>query len=103
MDQVTQQNAALVEEMAAAASSLESQAQELVKTVSVFKLDQRPGASMIRHASHTPVSRAPISSEAPRKLASSMKPKPPTHCRAESIAGPAKVNVKAAGDDWESF
>jgi methyl-accepting chemotaxis protein len=38
MDQVTQQNAALVEEMAAAASSLKSQAQELVQTVSVFKL-----------------------------------------------------------------
>jgi methyl-accepting chemotaxis protein len=38
MDQATQQNAALVEEMAAAASSLRSQAQELVKTVAVFKL-----------------------------------------------------------------
>lgn len=38
MDQVTQQNAALVEEMAAAASSLKSQAQELVQTVAVFKL-----------------------------------------------------------------
>jgi len=38
MDQVTQQNAALVEEMAAAASSLKSQAQELVGTVSVFRL-----------------------------------------------------------------
>ncbi|WP_294765277.1 methyl-accepting chemotaxis protein [uncultured Rhodoferax sp.] len=38
MDQSTQQNAALVEEMAAAASSLKSQAQELVKTVAVFKL-----------------------------------------------------------------
>jgi methyl-accepting chemotaxis protein-1 (serine sensor receptor) len=38
MDQVTQQNAALVEEMAAAASSLRSQAQELVQAVSVFKL-----------------------------------------------------------------
>ena len=41
MDQVTQQNAALVEEMAAAADSLKSQAQELVQTVSVFKLSQR--------------------------------------------------------------
>ena len=39
MDQVTQQNAALVEEMAAAASSLKSQAQELVETVAVFKLN----------------------------------------------------------------
>jgi methyl-accepting chemotaxis protein len=38
MDQVTQQNAALVEEMAAAASSLKNQAQELVQTVAVFKL-----------------------------------------------------------------
>ncbi len=37
MDQVTQQNAALVEEMAAAASSLRGQAQELVKTVDVFR------------------------------------------------------------------
>jgi len=40
MDQVTQQNAALVEEMAAAAGSLKTQAQELVQTVAVFKLAQ---------------------------------------------------------------
>ena len=38
MDHVTQQNAALVEEMAAAASSLRSQAEELVQVVSVFQL-----------------------------------------------------------------
>jgi methyl-accepting chemotaxis protein len=38
MDQVTQQNAALVEEMAAAASSLESQANGLVALVSAFNL-----------------------------------------------------------------
>ena len=103
MDQVTQQNAALVEEMAAAAGSLESQAQELVKTVSVFKLDRRPGASMNRHASHMQVNRAPISSEAPRKLASSIKPNPLTHSRVAAVAGPAKVNLKETGDDWESF
>jgi methyl-accepting chemotaxis protein len=40
MDQTTQQNAALVEEMAAAASSLKDQAQELVQAVAVFKLAQ---------------------------------------------------------------
>ncbi len=39
MDHVTQQNAALVEEMAAAASSLKSQAADLVGTVAVFKID----------------------------------------------------------------
>ncbi len=38
MDEGTQQNAALVEQMAAAASSLNSLAQELVQTVAVFKL-----------------------------------------------------------------
>lgn len=38
MDQATQQNAALVEESAAAAESLKTQAQQLVSTVSIFKL-----------------------------------------------------------------
>jgi methyl-accepting chemotaxis protein len=39
MDQTTQQNAALVEQMAAAATSLRSQAQDLVHTVALFKLN----------------------------------------------------------------
>ncbi len=39
MDQVTQQNAALVEEMAAAASSLRSQSNDLVRVVSAFNID----------------------------------------------------------------
>jgi len=38
MDQATQQNAALVEQMAAAASGLKGQADDLVQAVSVFKL-----------------------------------------------------------------
>jgi len=45
MDQVTQQNAALVEEMAAAAGSLKGQAQELVHLVSVFRLGDERGAA----------------------------------------------------------
>ena len=40
MDQSTQQNAALVEEGAAAAQSLRDQAGALVNLVSVFKLDR---------------------------------------------------------------
>jgi methyl-accepting chemotaxis protein len=43
MDQVTQQNAALVEEMAAAASGLQQQASDLVQVVSVFKLNDHGG------------------------------------------------------------
>jgi len=38
MDHATQQNAALVEQMAAAASSLKAQAEELVRVVAVFKI-----------------------------------------------------------------
>jgi methyl-accepting chemotaxis protein len=38
MDQATQQNAALVEESAAAAESLKGQAVQLVQAVAVFKL-----------------------------------------------------------------
>lgn len=37
MDQVIQQNAALVEEMTASARSLQQQAQALVDTVAIFK------------------------------------------------------------------
>ena len=41
MDQATQQNAALVEESAAAAESLKGQAQQLVQAVAVFKVSGR--------------------------------------------------------------
>jgi methyl-accepting chemotaxis protein len=44
MDKVTQQNAALVEESAAAAESLETQARKLVQAVAVFKLAGATGA-----------------------------------------------------------
>ena len=48
MDQVTQQNAALVEEAAAAAESMQEQARSLTKAVGIFKLSEAeasPGAS----------------------------------------------------------
>jgi methyl-accepting chemotaxis protein len=53
MDEVTQQNAALVEEAAAATASLQDQASELAQTVSLFKIDdsqaaRRPSAGPAR-------------------------------------------------------
>jgi len=65
MDEVTQQNAALVEEAAAAAQSLEVQSSNLVDVVSVFKTEgNRPAvsapiklveaASQIKHAAEIP-------------------------------------------------
>ncbi|MBY0473570.1 MAG: PAS domain-containing protein [Nitrosomonas sp.] len=43
MDEVTQQNAALVEEAAASAESLENQAKDLAGAISIFKVDQIAG------------------------------------------------------------
>jgi methyl-accepting chemotaxis protein len=48
MDTVTQQNAALVEEAAAAAQSLEHQAKTLLRSVSVFKLEDRTQLRLTR-------------------------------------------------------
>jgi methyl-accepting chemotaxis protein len=53
MDQVTQQNAALVEESAAAADSLQTQARRLVQAVAVFKVAgaQDPGEAVLEDGS----------------------------------------------------
>ena len=47
MDHATQQNATLVQQMAAAATSLKDQAQELVQTVSVFKLGHHEAGAWV--------------------------------------------------------
>jgi guanyl-specific ribonuclease Sa len=44
MDQVTQQNAALVEEVSAASASLQEQAEGLARAVAAFTVDQAPAA-----------------------------------------------------------
>ena len=57
MDQVTQQNAALVEEMAAAADSLKLQAQDLVAGVNVFKLGAQYAEPLLQGGSATRLER----------------------------------------------
>jgi methyl-accepting chemotaxis protein len=67
MDHATQQNAALVEEMAAAASSLKSQAQELVQVVAVFNLGAEASKSrQLSHGAQTAIAR-------PARIAGSVK------------------------------
>ena len=107
MDQVTQQNAALVEEMAAAASSLKGQAQELVSTVAVFKLSQGQGEYAPSHHAPAPVSYSATKQFAPvRKAAPKFKAlSNPVALRAPAAASKAAHDsgAKAGGDDWESF
>jgi phage-related protein len=67
MDQATQQNAALVEESAAAAESLQEQAQRLVEAVAVFRLNDDPVALRVSHGSAARVEREP--SMKPRRTA----------------------------------
>jgi methyl-accepting chemotaxis protein len=51
MDDMTQQNAALVEQTAAASASLQEQAQALVASMSIFKLDDNSGPRLAPPAS----------------------------------------------------
>jgi hypothetical protein len=78
MDQVTQQNAALVEEAAAAAQSLQEQAAGLSQVVSVFRLDQEQalsqGASTRRAAAHYPRTE-PVQPPPARPAITASKPK----------------------------
>jgi hypothetical protein len=130
MDQVTQQNAALVEEMAAAASSLKTQAEELLNTVNVLKVDgaavsssgQRSAAAAPRrairditprpmavgsnasHASNTAKLSAPASGPTPghSSAPSSSTAKPEAQAPAQQVA---KSNTQSGSgnDEWESF
>ncbi|KMV36511.1 MULTISPECIES: methyl-accepting chemotaxis protein [Franconibacter] len=59
MDKVTQQNASLVEESAAAAAALEEQAARLNDAVAVFKLRRQAAAGATKTALKTPVA-APV-------------------------------------------
>ncbi len=99
MDQVTQQNAALVEQMAAAASSLRSQSQELVATVSVFRVTGQQDVL-------APPPPAPLAAPAAPVAMTARGSAPPTASSrvAASVAPtPPARPVRAAEEDWESF
>jgi methyl-accepting chemotaxis protein len=94
MDTVTQQNAALVEQAAAAADSLQEQAKVLSEIVSVFKLD----------AAHMAQSRAQTQ-PAKRKIAVAAPAKRPALAKAAPRPEPKRLATASAGgkDDWEEF
>lgn len=92
MDEVTQQNAALVEEAAAAASSLESQAEDLKAAVSMFRLDVSRDAGARRTVAPTHKA-APTRAKAP--VAPALKRSAPPQ--------PVQVTQNDKPDEWDSF
>ena len=91
MDQVTQQNAALVEEAAAAADSLQDQATNLARVISVFKL----GDYKARPTARSPENVARIKPVAP--LASQKR------IGLKNTANPGVRPRLKQSDDWEEF
>ncbi|QZA78095.1 Tar ligand binding domain-containing protein [Deefgea tanakiae] len=86
MDENTQQNAALVEEAAAAAESLEDQANNLTQTVGIFKL-----------VAGQQVSRSAVARVAAPKLGAS---RPPAK---QAPAGRSIPKLGSDDGDWEEF
>ena len=100
LDRMTQQNAALVEESAAAAESLKEQATRLAQVVAAFRLDAASGAAAAPRepalrAARQVIERArqPAPRTAPPTLTQALAAKP--------AAGTAAV--KAPDDEWETF
>ncbi len=90
MDAVTQQNAALVEQAAAAASLLESQANELKASVSMFRLDASPDAGPKRSV-------APTHTTAPARARAA------TPALKRSASQPDRRAQTAGAGEWDSF
>jgi methyl-accepting chemotaxis protein len=81
MDEMTQQNAALVEQAAAAAHSMQQQSSTLARAVSVFKLEQEATAARA-------VVRQSMAS--PTRVPATVRPA-------------AKPVVPRGSDEWEEF
>jgi methyl-accepting chemotaxis protein len=97
MDHATQQNAALVEEMAAAAGSLKGQAQELVQAVAVFKLAQGAGAVS------PPAGSRPKVAAATHTRPQAGKPALAPRLNAPAVSKPTTAKAGPADGDWENF
>ena len=112
LDQMTQQNAALVEESTAAAQSLREQADQLAQAVSQFKVNGATDTlAAPRRAAPAPMAAParPVSAPVARPLqGKAPAPSVPrlAAARAPASAGkpaPARPAARAQEDDWESF
>jgi methyl-accepting chemotaxis protein len=93
MDEVTQQNAALVEEAAAAAGSLQEQAATLAEVVSIFKVGHE---ALAKAAPRPAVRKSPPG----RAVA---RPAAPAPALAKAAAPRRAALANGAAEDWEEF
>jgi methyl-accepting chemotaxis protein len=120
MDGMTQQNAALVEQAAAAAQSLQDQAGELQRVVSVFRLIEGEEVQVAQAAPAAPVATRAVAVRAPAAKpaaprAALKRPAPAAARPAPAKAAPAtpaapaakkaapKATAAASSDEWEEF
>ncbi len=106
LDQMTQQNAALVEQSAAAAESLKQQAARLGQAIAIFKLGRQGTAQAIAQgqgSSQAAVKPKPPGQNGPKAIAPPPKitrlPQPPLN----PPAPPPPAAGKSNNDDWEEF
>jgi methyl-accepting chemotaxis protein len=104
MDQVTQQNAALVEEAAAASEAMQDQASKLAQVVSVFKLDDRQtetetvaAVSIARVRSQSPAGIKPRVRQAP------LRKEPAIAAIQQKRIANTPLATVATADEWEQF
>ncbi|OBV41515.1 methyl-accepting chemotaxis protein [Janthinobacterium psychrotolerans] len=93
MDEVTQQNAALVEQAAAASQSMQQQAGELAHVVGFFKTGQAVAAPKL----------AAVRSRAPAKAAPAPARAPLQRPQRKAVANGAAAPAPAKDSEWEEF
>jgi methyl-accepting chemotaxis protein len=114
LDQMTQQNAALVEESAAAAESLREQADQLARAVAVFKISVTAVSASAHPVRDIAPRDAAFQGERPQPLASrkpapalANKPADRAVKKTLAVAAPVKktspVANQASDADWETF
>ncbi|BCM25432.1 methyl-accepting chemotaxis protein [Methyloradius palustris] len=101
MDDMTQQNTALVEQAAAAAESLMEQANDMMQAVSVFVIEGSVRPNSNKHSSAIPSSYRPQAMSAAPAIAA-----PGMNSSARAIPPSAAKVIPTTGtnnDDWEEF
>ena len=97
MDETTQQNAALVEQAAAAAQSMQDQAASLAQVVSIFRTPDNPHGRTVQQPVHATLAPRPAPRRPTAQVAVKAVVKAPPAKKA-----PAKASAPAS-DDWEEF